>query len=198
MTTTGVTYLLIFFLIVVGVYSIISSLSDLADRKAEEHSDVETKWFKWKGPVRLIFGLVCIILVIVVLKSDFDFTGDKAGKFEKQIESLTKENSFLKEKLNIKDSIPNYYYVSLENETGCSVLQGKVLFSNNYRTITVKGGTIFAEDKKSPLGNKFQAETGEKFYLFINNEFWGINVIESDIHSTRIVRLEVYKDQIKK
>ena len=53
--------LLYVFLIVIGAISIIISLVSLSNRISESDSSVETKWFKWKAPVRLVFGLLCTL-----------------------------------------------------------------------------------------------------------------------------------------
>ncbi len=124
--------LLYAFLSIIGATSIITAIIDLCKyKKIESDSSVEIKSFKWKAPVRLVFGLLCILIVIVINKWNF-FQVDKAKlkELENKVEELTYENNILKNKMT--DSIQSNYFLIIENETGKSIMQGKVLISNYY------------------------------------------------------------------
>jgi hypothetical protein len=183
------------FLIVIGAISIISSLVSLSSNISESDSSVETKWFKWKAPVRLVFGLVCIISVIAINKYDF-WTIDKTKLLElqKKNEELVRENNFLKEKCNVKDSINNPYFLSIENKTGTSFSKGKVLISNYYRQLTIRGAEAFSENLEKIKMDKFQVETGQKYYIKVEGKFWGMNILEADINNDNIVKIQIYEE----
>ncbi len=187
--------LLYIFLIIIGAISIIGSITALSkNNPSESDSQIETKWFKWKAPVRLIFGLLCIMAVIFINKFDFyEVDKERLKEMGRTIEKLNYENEYLKEKLQINDSIQTTYLLTLEHETGKSIFQGRILISNFRRTMKIKGGSLYSEEFKLIEDNESRTQTGDKFYVEFHNEIWGINVFESQVNETTI-KIEVYKE----
>jgi hypothetical protein len=183
-------------LIIFGIISIINALVALHnDKKTESESSLETKWFKWKAPVRLVFGLICILLVIIINKYDFyKIDKQKIKDYESRVEELTNEKEYYQDLAKTKDSTQVSYYLILDNETGKSFNHGEVLISNTYETLTIKGGTVLTENRQKIKDNKIRVISGDKFFINNNGNIWGVNVLDASNNYTHVVKLEVYKE----
>jgi hypothetical protein len=189
-------YVLYAFLIIVGAISIIGSLTAINTHKGSEaNSSLETKWFKWQAPIRLVFGLLCIMAVILLVKMDyFKVDQEKTHSLENNVEALTKENIFLRSHANESDTTKHlYYFLTINDNSGVSVLQGRVLISNSLTSLKFRGCSIYTENKSAIQNREMRVNTGDKLFLLSNGVLWGINIIQADINS-HIVKLELYRD----
>jgi len=182
------------FLILIGAISIISSLVSLSSNISESNSSIETKWFKWTAPVRLVFGLLCILSVIVINKYDF-YSIDKTKLLELEAnnKSLILENKHLKKKSNLTDTTENPYFLLIENHSGTPFLEGNVIVSNEDSKLTIRGAETFSENYEKVLMKNYGVRTGDKYFIKVEGTFWGMNVLAAGYYNDYIVQIQMYK-----
>ena len=78
------------FLLIIGIIAIIGSITAINKKHTENETAIETKWFKWQAPIRLVFGLVCFTMIFLYTKFD---NSSKIEKLENENKKLLREKA---------------------------------------------------------------------------------------------------------
>ncbi|MEJ0033297.1 MAG: hypothetical protein WDO15_24510 [Bacteroidota bacterium] len=188
----GATILICFILGFLGFFSMVGSLMSLSQGYNESHSTVETKWFKWQAPVRLVFGLLCFAVIIGANElSVSEATDNRISKLEEKFTLLEREVAVIKVNGAQIDTvrIPTQFYIAVG--TAVSFNGGKILLSAKSRELVVSGGIFVEEKTHNDLYTSKMVETGDQVFMRSDTSLWRINILESN-HSSGDLRLEVY------
>ncbi|TKJ39117.1 hypothetical protein CEE37_11910 [candidate division LCP-89 bacterium B3_LCP] len=189
-------FILIFLLFSGGTAIVLSLVRIFNPEKMGMQSDssLQTKFFRWKAPIGLTYGVLAILLVVAIVWIDGTYgQRETLNELTLEIEQLKKENDFLREHAGSPFNKHNIFTVKVGNKAK-SILGGKILITRTVRGIKFRGisGISLTEDGLYE-GYSIKVDEGDKFFIKTEeSDIWGVNVL--DKYGSTI--LEFYKIQL--
>lgn len=182
------------FLVITGAIAVLTSLhrtfNPPKNAPAQSDSSIETAWFKFRAPVGFVYGLVSILTVVMLVRSErVDELRRDLAERNSVIEALKQENSNLNAHLSAAGMAGQGkpFTVIVPTRRPKSVFEGTILVKFDFSGFGKSDAEFAGTDgvASTPSGpfvsGAIPIDQGDRLFIRLSSGvIWGVNVIEID------------------